>query len=139
MDGAGGQHAGRGAETVQRAAPCAREHFAADADLDAEMSGARRPGDAHGLPDHSAARRLRADEARTFVARAGEQPRPMGAAKPLGHSRCTAAFRCGAEPPRQLTSNPTSRLTEPAGLLLTPAAAAICGSPCPWWSSASRR
>src|ERR1700758_510812 len=25
------------------------------------------------------------------------------------------------------------------GHLLTPVAAAVCGSPCPWWSSASRR
>src|SRR5262249_575812 len=95
MDDTGGQHAGRRAETVQRAAPCARQHFTTDADLDAEMSGARRPGDAHGLPDHSAARRLRADEARTFVARAREQSGFMGPAKPHGHPRCTAAIRCG--------------------------------------------
>src|SRR6516162_6036050 len=109
MDGARGQHAGRRAKTVQRAAPGARQHFATDADLDAEISGAGRPGDTHGLPDHSATRRLRADEARTFLARAREQSRFMGATKPLGHSRCTAAIRWRAEPPRRLTDNPTSR------------------------------
>src|SRR2546426_78346 len=86
MDGAGGQHAGRGAKTVQRAAPGARQHFATDADLDAKVSGAGRPGDAHGLPDHSATRRLCADEARTFISQAREQPRPMGPAKPRGYS-----------------------------------------------------
>src|SRR5215467_3475585 len=96
MDGAGGRHAGRRAETVQRAAPCTRQHFATDADLDAAMSGARRPGDAHGLTDHSATRRLRADEARTFIARAREQSRPLGPPKPLRHSRRAAAIRCGA-------------------------------------------
>src|SRR6516165_1549603 len=105
MDGARGQHAGRRAKTVQRAAPGARQHFATDADLDAEVSGAGRPGDAHGLPDHSAARRLCADKARTFIARAREQPGPMGPEKPLGHSRWTAAIRWRAEPPRRLTSN----------------------------------
>src|SRR5262249_8760118 len=96
MDGAGGQHAGRGAETVQRAAPCTRQHFTTDADLDAEMAGAGRPRYVHRLSDHSAARRLRADEARTFIARTREQSRPMGPTKPLGHSRCTAAIRCCA-------------------------------------------
>src|SRR5215475_5802381 len=104
MDGAGGQHAGRGAKTVQRAAPCARQHFTTDADLDAQMSGARRAGDAHGLPDHSATRRLRADEARTFPARTREQSRFVGAAKSLGDPRRTAAIRCRAEPPRRVTS-----------------------------------
>src|SRR5262249_49332443 len=93
MDGAGGQHAGRRPQAVQRAAPCARQHFATDADLDAEISGAGRPRDTHGLPAYSATRRLRADKARTFIARTREQPRPMGPAKPLGHSRCTAAIR----------------------------------------------
>src|SRR5262249_10290770 len=96
MDGAGGEHAGRRPETVQRAAACTRQHFTTDADLDAEMSGAGRPRDAHRLSDHSAARRLRADEARTFIARTREQSRPMGPTKPLGHSRCTAAVRCSA-------------------------------------------
>src|SRR6516165_6548927 len=95
MDGACRQHTGRGAKTVQRAAPCARQHFTTDADLDAQMPGARRPGDAHGLPDHSATRRLRADEARTFPARAREQSGFMGPAKPHGHPRCTAAIRYG--------------------------------------------
>jgi hypothetical protein len=105
MDGACRQHAGRGAKTVQRAAPCARQHFTTDADLDAQMSGAGRPGDAHGLPDHSATRRLRPDEARTFPARAREQSRFVGAAKSLGDPRRTAAIRCRAEPPRPLTGN----------------------------------
>src|SRR5262245_22086555 len=102
MDGAGGQHAGRGAKTVQRAAPCARQHFTTDADLDAQMSGARRAGDAHGLPYHSATRRLRADEARTFPARTREQSRFVGAAKSLGDPRRTAAI---SMPRRTATSS----------------------------------
>jgi len=61
------------------------------------------------IPHHSATGRLRADEARTFIARAREQSRPLGPAKPRGHSRCTAAIRCGAKPTRRLTSNQTSR------------------------------
>src|SRR5262249_20750559 len=132
MDGAGGQHPGGRTETVQRAAPCARQHFTTDADLDAQWWGGGRGGDAQGLPAHSAPRRLRADEARTFLARAGEQSRFGGAANPLGDPRRTAAIRCRAEPPRRLTS-------QCPGRLLTPAAAAVGGSPCPWWSSASPR
>jgi len=50
-----------------------------------------------GLPDDSATRRLRVDKARTFIARAREQSRPMGSTKPLGHSRRKAAIRCCGE------------------------------------------
>jgi len=49
VDGARGQQLA-GAKTVQRAAPGARQHFTTDADLDAEVSGAGRPGDAHVFP-----------------------------------------------------------------------------------------
>src|SRR5262249_48456050 len=95
MDGAGRGHARRRAKTVQRDPPRARQHFATDADLDAAGAGARRPGHAHGVPHHSAPRRLRVDEARTFVARAGEQSRPVGAEKPFGHRSRTTALRRG--------------------------------------------
>src|SRR3984893_12746103 len=131
MDGAGGQHPGRGAEAVQRAAPCARQHFATDADLDAEISRARRPGDAHGLPDHSATRRLRADKARTFLARTSEQPRSMGPAKSLGHSRCTAAIRWRSETPRRLTGNPSDAPKAPGRLGASGQTATIRGFDAP--------
>src|SRR5215471_13979040 len=95
MDGAGRGHARRRAETVQRDPPRARQYFAKDADLDAAGARARRARHAHRIPDHSAPRRLRADEARPFVARAGEQSRPVGAAKPFGHRGRATTLRRG--------------------------------------------
>src|SRR5262249_57147056 len=75
----------------------ARQHRAADADLEAARRRTRRAGDAHGLPDHSAPRRLRIDQAGTFAARASEQSRAVGAAESLGDRSRPAAFRrCGA-------------------------------------------
>ena len=50
-------------------------------------AGARRAGHAHGVPDHSAAGRLRTDQARPFAARAGERAWPVGAAEPRRRSR----------------------------------------------------
>ena len=54
---------------LQRDQAHGRRHLAADADPDAARTGARRPGDAHGVPDHSAARRLRTDRSRTRAVR----------------------------------------------------------------------
>ncbi len=45
-------------------------------------SGARRARHPHRVPDHSAARRLRTDQARPLAARAGQRHRPVGAAEP---------------------------------------------------------
>ena len=67
-----------GPQALQRDQAHDRRHLAADADADAARAGARRPGHANGLPDDSAARRLRADRSRPRPVEAGEGARQMG-------------------------------------------------------------
>src|SRR5262245_26347001 len=93
MDSAGRQHAGRRAEAVQRNPPRARQHLAADADVDLAGAGAGRAAHAHGLPDYSSARRIQADQARTFPARPGQPARAVGTPEPRGHPGGATAVR----------------------------------------------
>ena len=85
-------------------------------------AGARRAGHPHRVPDHSAARRLRTDQARPLAARTGQRDRPVGAAEPEPRSR----RRGGASTPRlgapmsHLLALPRSILKLPPNLTLRP-------------------
>src|SRR5882724_2365790 len=82
MDGAGRRRARRWSEALQRNSPRAGQHLAADVDADAAGPRTGWPRHAYRVPHRSAARRLRADQAWTIVAQAGERIRSVGPAKP---------------------------------------------------------
>src|SRR5690348_277404 len=82
MDGVGRVDARRRAEALQRTAPRAGLDLATHADADLARPRARRPGLAHGISDHPAARRLRTHRPRPLAARAGQGARPVGAPQP---------------------------------------------------------
>src|ERR1700674_6082309 len=63
VDRADRRPARRWPEALQRDQADGRRHFTEDADLHAAGIGARRPGDADGVPHHAAARGLRIDQA----------------------------------------------------------------------------
>src|SRR5579871_807744 len=98
MDGIGRRRARRRPEALQRNSARARQHLATD--VDANPAGPRTGWACHAyrVPDHSAARRLRTDEAWTIAAQAGQRAWPLGPAKSGGHRGCAEAVRRGREP-----------------------------------------
>src|SRR3984893_11894625 len=106
VDRADRRPARRWPKAFQRDQADGRRYLAEDAYLHAAGIGARRPGDADGLPHHAAARRLRIDQARRHLV-AGR-----GTARPVG------ARACGRDPRIAGTVRPEGRSLSP--VLATP-------------------
>src|SRR6185503_650692 len=93
MDGPDRLAARQRPQTLQRAAALGPRDLAQDAGDNLTQHGARRVLYADGVPDDSAARRIRTDKARARASRAGSGARELGHRKPR-------AAQCRAPPVR---------------------------------------